>query len=175
MTLSRIFRYLFPQRKGDQEMVQAVRRVNAFLQKKGLDMLTDDSRRKIKIVHYSSSGYDHGRRTLFLNPGDAVDSILAVSDPGYLYLHETGHFFLEAILPREHYDRLKGLFGDFDMPYKRNFETDANEDDYVSYYATVHPMDDFAETFAVVLSQTPVKGKSTKCKEKISALERMLN
>jgi hypothetical protein len=109
---------------------------------------------------------------LFLNPGDAVDSILAVSDPGYLYLHETGHFFLEDILPSEHYNKLKVLFGDFDAPYKRNFETDANEDDYVSYYATVHPMDDFAETFATGLFQTQLIGKSQKCREKVLAIQR---
>jgi hypothetical protein len=178
MGLRKILSYVFPWGKRSRGFTRTLDRVNRFLCAYGLAALTNDSERKIKIVHLSSSGYDHGRRTLYLNPGDAVDSILAVSSQSYLYLHETGHFFLENILPKTDYRKLKKLFGNFDKPYDRDFEAEVNERSFVSYYATVHPMDDFAETFAIVLYEVLtgrknlVQEKNRKCRAKLAAVRR---
>lgn len=72
--------------------------------------------------------------------------------------HEIGHFYETLLATGDDLDRVRSLFGDDTLDYQgeidRHYQEGppANwEDDFISRYATMHPYEDFAETFAHVL------------------------
>lgn len=114
-----------------------------------------------------STGHENGRVTINLE--EANESYRAklqaeLSEPyrtvlGHLR-HEVGHFFQDKLLPSEpEWERCRGLFGDDRADYaaalKEHYDAKAPttdwQTDYVSRYATAHPWEDWAETFAHVL------------------------
>jgi hypothetical protein len=73
------------------------------------------------------------------------------------FRHESGHYFEEALVfgDEERTRRARELFGDDTRDYQeaidRHYAEGAPEGweaDYISKYATMHPYEDFAETFA---------------------------
>ena len=109
------------------------------------------------------TGHDEGVITLDLAEGDDVhrESLRISMDEPYRTLlghfrHETGHYFFFVLAetgPAR--AEFESLFGDPDLDYQaaidRHYSQGAPEgweDDYVSSYATMHPAEDWAETFA---------------------------
>jgi hypothetical protein len=109
------------------------------------------------------TGHDSGVVTLDLAEGDDVhrEQLRISMDEPYRTLlghfrHETGHYYFfvlaEAGPAREEFEE---LFGDPDLDYQaaldRHYSQGAPvdwEENFVSSYATMHPAEDWAETFA---------------------------
>ena len=110
------------------------------------------------------TGHENGVITLDLAEGDDVhrEQLRVEMDEPYRTLlghfrHEIGHYyFYRLITPSgEHLARFKELFGDPDADYSealdRHYQDGPPEDwqeRFVSSYATMHPAEDWAETFA---------------------------
>src|SRR6476661_191774 len=110
-----------------------------------------------------TTGHHSGVITLDLAEGDDVhrEQLRISMDEPYRTLlghfrHETGHYFFFVLAEtgpaREQFEQ---LFGDPDLDYQealdRHYSQGAPEgweDNYVSSYATMHPAEDWAETFA---------------------------
>ncbi len=110
------------------------------------------------------TGHDNGVVTLDLAEGDDVhrEQLRIEMDEPYRTLlghfrHEIGHYyFYRLIAPSQKYTaRFRELFGDPDADYRdaldRHYRDGAPagwRDRFVSSYATMHPAEDWAETFA---------------------------
>lgn len=110
------------------------------------------------------TGHANGVITLDLAEGDDVHREqlrIAMEEPYRTLLghfrHEIGHYyFYRLVSPAPAYlERFTELFGDPDLDYQaaldRHYSQGAPEGwarDYVSSYATMHPAEDWAETFA---------------------------
>jgi hypothetical protein len=110
------------------------------------------------------TGHDNGVITLDLAEGDDVHREqlrVAMAEPYRTLLghfrHEIGHYyFYRLVEPSDDYGkRFRGLFGDPDADYQaaldRHYDEGAPpgwEENFVSSYATMHPAEDWAETFA---------------------------
>jgi hypothetical protein len=110
------------------------------------------------------TGHHNGVITLDLAEGDDVhrEQLRIEMDEPYRTLlghfrHEIGHYyFYRLVAPSQKYlERFGELFGDPDADYQealdRHYRDGAPqgwEDSYVSSYATMHPAEDWAETFA---------------------------
>ncbi|RFZ54782.1 hypothetical protein CKW46_16845 [Mycobacterium liflandii] len=110
------------------------------------------------------TGHEDGVITLDLAEGDDVhrEQLRVEMEEPYRTLlghfrHEIGHYyFYRLIAPSDdHLARFRELFGDLDADYQaaldRHYSDGAPEnwqERYVSSYATMHPAEDWAETFA---------------------------
>lgn len=72
--------------------------------------------------------------------------------------HEIGHYYESVLAVGDALDRVRETFGDDEKDYQAEIERHYDEgppenweDDYISRYATMHPYEDFAETWAHVL------------------------
>ena len=109
------------------------------------------------------TGHDNGLITLDLAEGDDVHRErlrVSMAEPyrtlvGH-FRHEIGHYYQTVLVgDGEHRARFEKLFGNPDDDYQaaldRHYSEGAPagwESDYVSSYATMHPAEDWAETFA---------------------------
>lgn len=109
------------------------------------------------------TGHDDGVITLDLAEGDDVhrEQLRVEMDEPYRTLlghfrHEVGHYYFYRLVERSP-DRgaFAALFGDPDLDYQQALDRHYRdgpppgwEDDHVSSYATMHPAEDWAETFA---------------------------
>lgn len=71
------------------------------------------------------------------------------------FRHEIGHFYWQQLVTGDSLTEFRGLFGDERESYvdalERHYSRGAPsqwQDRYISQYATMHPWEDFAETFA---------------------------
>ena len=110
------------------------------------------------------TGHHNGVITLDLAEGDDVhrEQLRVAMDEPYRTLlghfrHEIGHYFYFRLVDPSHDDkqRFRELFGDPDADYQGALDRHYNEgpppkweQSYVSSYATMHPAEDWAETFA---------------------------
>ncbi|MEH3143311.1 MAG: putative zinc-binding metallopeptidase [Mycobacterium kyogaense] len=110
------------------------------------------------------TGHDNGIITLDLAEGDDVhrEQLRISMDEPYRTLlghfrHEIGHYYQYRLIGTSdaYLQRYRELFGDPDADYQealdRHYSQGAPagwEADYVSSYATMHPAEDWAETFA---------------------------
>jgi len=110
------------------------------------------------------TGHKNGVITLDLAEGDDVHREqlrVAMAEPYRTLLghfrHEIGHYYFYRLVgpSPEYSERFRELFGDPDADYQaaldRHYKQGAPpgwEDNYVSSYATMHPAEDWAETFA---------------------------
>jgi hypothetical protein len=110
------------------------------------------------------TGHQNGVITLDLAEGDDVHREMlrkAMAEPYRTLLghfrHEIGHYYFYRLIgPSPKYlSRFRELFGDPDADYQaaldRHYRQGAPpgwEEDFVSSYATMHPAEDWAETFA---------------------------
>jgi hypothetical protein len=108
-------------------------------------------------------GHDHGAVTIDLAEGDDVIRVRMqreFREPFRTMLghfrHEIGHYY-EMLLVRggERIGRTREIFGDETAPYQEAIERHYREGpprgweaSYISSYATMHPFEDFAESFA---------------------------
>jgi hypothetical protein len=111
-----------------------------------------------------TTGHHNGVITLDLAEGDDVhrEQLRVEMDEPYRTLlghfrHEIGHYYFYRLIgPSQAYSqRFRELFGDPDAHYQAALDRHYNEgpppgwdDNYVSTYATMHPAEDWAETFA---------------------------
>ncbi|KUI42111.1 hypothetical protein AU197_17175 [Mycobacterium sp. IS-1590] len=110
------------------------------------------------------TGHENGVITLDLAEGDDVhrEQLRKAMDEPYRTLlghfrHEVGHYYyyrLISVSP-EYDSRFRELFGDPDADYQAALDRHYNDgpppnwgESYVSSYATMHPAEDWAETFA---------------------------
>ncbi|MEV6772522.1 putative zinc-binding metallopeptidase [Nocardia sp. NPDC051030] len=109
------------------------------------------------------TGYEDGVITLDLAEGDDAHREklrVELAEPYRTVLghfrHEIGHFYFQALIVTDtDRSRFRELFGDPDLDYQEALDRHYAEgtppgweDDYVSAYATMHPGEDWAETFA---------------------------
>lgn len=110
------------------------------------------------------TGHRNGVITLDLAEGDDVhrEQLRVEMDEPYRTLlghfrHEIGHYYFYRLVgPSDvHSQRFRELFGDPDSDYQKALDRHYNEgappgweDNYVSSYASMHPAEDWAETFA---------------------------
>ncbi len=109
------------------------------------------------------TGHDQG--TITINIAEADDSYREKqrSEMGELYRtplghfrHEIGHYYFDRLVfGSPHLEPFRSLFGDERAPYqdalKRHYESgppENFEENYISAYATMHPWEDWAETWA---------------------------
>lgn len=108
-------------------------------------------------------GHDHGAVTIDLAEGDDVIRVRMQREFGEPFRtmlghfrHEIGHYY-EMLLVRgdERIGRTREIFGDERAPYQDAIERHYREGpprgweaSYISSYATMHPFEDFAESFA---------------------------
>lgn len=161
----------------------AIKKVNSWLVSVGLGVLVESIKIKIETPG-KGSGYYNWKVYLDSEDVGPGASDLAFSTQSYLYLHELGHHFQEKLLTRKQRKDLYALFGDLDAPYVRECDEDANERSFVSDYAMVHPMDDFSETFAVILYHRMRErslsswfinhDKNRACSKKLSNMKKLL-
>lgn len=85
------------------------------------------------------------------------------------FRHELGHFYWELIVAKSYLDEFRGLFGseleptysDAQQQYYANGPIENWQDTYVSGYASMHPWEDFAETFATYLDMAAIVSTAT--------------
>jgi hypothetical protein len=110
------------------------------------------------------TGHHNGVITLDLAEGDDVhrEQLRVEMDEPYRTLlghfrHEIGHYYFYRLVgpSSEYTQRFDELFGDSNADYQEALDRHYNhgappgwKDDYVSSYATMHPAEDWAETFA---------------------------
>ena len=130
----------------------------------GFDLLSSISLgRPVMIGHANgivtmdlAESLDDRREALRIKLGEPYRTML-----GHLR-HETGHYFQNVLLKDDQdWARCRDLFGDERASYrdaiKRHYSLGAPEnwpDSFISEYATMHPWEDFAETFAHYLHIT---------------------
>jgi hypothetical protein len=109
------------------------------------------------------TGHDEGLITIALKEGDAVQRERMREQMGELYRtplghfrHEIGHFYWDQLVRNTAYlEPCRALFGDDRADYEQALQAHYNrspmpgwQDSFVSLYATSHPWEDFAETWA---------------------------
>lgn len=110
------------------------------------------------------TGHENGVITIDLAEGDDVhrEQLRVEMDEPYRTLlghfrHEIGHYYFYRLVTRsaDHLTKFNELFGDPDADYQsalnRHYSEGAPENwqqNFVSSYATMHPAEDWAETFA---------------------------
>ncbi len=130
----------------------------------GFDLLSSFSSGKPVMIGHAggiitidlAESLDDRREALRVRLGEPYRTIL-----GHLR-HEVGHYFQNVLLPDdETWERCRALFGDERASYrdalKRHYAMGAPAEwhaSFISEYATMHPWEDFAETFAHYLHIT---------------------
>ena len=123
------------------------------------NFLADDPAGQQKVM----TGHDHGLITIALAEADDIERErrrLEMDEPYRTLLghfrHEVGHYFWDVLVrDAGRLDACRAMFGDDSQDYgealKRHYDEGAPanwQDNFVSAYATTHPWEDFAETWA---------------------------
>lgn len=117
------------------------------------------------------TGHASGKITINLMEADSIEREKARvslneahrTEIGH-FRHEIGHYYWEMLVTGDEVDRCVAMFGDHQNPtYSEALERHYQEgppanwqSEYVSAYATMHPWEDFAESFAVYLDMVSV-------------------
>jgi hypothetical protein len=108
------------------------------------------------------TGHDNGVITVDLAEGDDAhrERLRMSMDEPYRtmlghFRHEIGHYYWAQLVPGDLIGEFRDLFGDERASYAEAMERHYREgapatwrEDFISQYATMHPWEDFAETFA---------------------------
>jgi len=112
------------------------------------------------------TGHDNGTITINIIEADAVErekARVSLGEPQRTLLghfrHEIGHYYWDVLVKNRREDECIAVFGDHNSP---DYETALEQyyeagprtnwaDDSISEYATMHPWEDFAETWALYL------------------------
>lgn len=118
---------------------------------------------RFDILADAMTGHDNGLITLNVAEADPVtrERVRTEMDEPYRTLlghfrHESGHYYWQVLVENSrHIDRFRELFGDERADYGQALAAyHANgpklswEEDYISAYATAHPWEDWAESWA---------------------------
>jgi hypothetical protein len=123
------------------------------------------------------TGHADGKITINIREADSVEREKLRVDMGEAhrtlighFRHEIGHYFWDLLVRGRCEDDFKRVFGDHQNPsygealqrhYSKGPPLDWR-DRFVSAYATMHPWEDWAETFALYLDITSVLDTATK-------------
>jgi len=117
------------------------------------------------------TGHAGGKITINIREADSVEREKLRVDLGEAhrtlighFRHEIGHYYWDLLVRGRHEDGFKRRFGDHETPpYQEAMARHYGEgppqdwkDRFVSAYATMHPWEDWAETFALYLDITSV-------------------
>lgn len=117
------------------------------------------------------TGHADGKITINIREADSVEREKLRVDLGEAhrtlighFRHEIGHYYWDLLVRGKHEDDFKALFGDHENPpyqeamarHYRDGPPPDWKDHFVSAYATMHPWEDWAETFALYLDITGV-------------------
>ena len=109
------------------------------------------------------TGHDNGTITLNIDEADEAERVRHKMDLGEKYRtllghfrHEIGHYYWDVLIKNtSSLKRFRELFGDDQKDYQTSLETYYNNevppdwgDHFISPYATAHPWEDWAETWA---------------------------
>jgi hypothetical protein len=155
---------------GQYAVAEAAKRRLVFeLDDLGLPVKASDTYVGLAFDLLSSSGgkiitgHENGVITLDLAESDDShrEALRASMEEPYRtvlghFRHEIGHYYCELLaLTPDRRDDFRGLFGDETIPYeealKRHYAEGQGTDwqsTYISAYAAMHPLEDFAEVFA---------------------------
>jgi hypothetical protein len=115
------------------------------------------------------TGHDNGVITINIQEADDVTREKLRVDMGEAqrsllghFRHEFGHYVWDVLIKNQLEEESVAMFGDhnnpeYDQALKAYYQNGPKPDwllNYVSAYATMHPWEDFAETFAVYLDMT---------------------
>jgi len=137
--------------------------------------------RRFSVVR-EESYHDESADAIGLNPADVRRPFAAFHRRPFLVIHELAHHFANQCLTRKDKMLLEPLFGDLDRTYRRAPKPRRCGPDYVSRYAMTHPLEDFAETFAVRMwreidrraVEDLLRKRSGKCARKFAAVDRLI-
>jgi hypothetical protein len=128
---------------------------------KGLmfDFMADDQNSELKIL----TGHDNGLITINIAEADDIEREMARKAMDEVYRtvlghfrHEIGHYYWDRIIDNtDNIEEYRKLFGDERKDYgealKEHYSKGPPKDwsnDFISAYATMHPWEDWAETWA---------------------------
>jgi hypothetical protein len=112
------------------------------------------------------TGHANGRITINIREADDVEReklrvVLGESQRTLIghFRHEVGHYYWDQLVKGRREDQCRAVFGDHDQPtysdalekYYRDGPLPNWSESYISAYATMHPWEDFAETWATYL------------------------
>ncbi len=118
-----------------------------------------------------NTGYARGCITINLREADSIERERTRVEFGELqrtlvghFRHELGHYYWELLVKPHCLNEFRGLFGDeskldyaaSQKAYYAQGPMNNWRNDYISGYATMHPWEDFAETFGVYLDLVTV-------------------
>lgn len=120
------------------------------------------------VGEHVTTGHDNGVITIDLAESNAayIEQVRMKLDEPYRtmlghFRHEVGHYYEWLLVDGELLDRARRLFGDDSLDYQVALDTyyangapDNWRDTHISTYATMHPFEDFAESFAHYLHIT---------------------
>lgn len=150
----------------------AVRRVDRQLRSLGVDPVAADPPLRFELLRSTPDqpvtiGHADDLATLDIAEGDPVQLTAARARLGEPYRtplghvrHESGHWHWQAVVAADAglLQRFRALFGDEQADYQQALQRHyASRDDgswraeFVSHYATAHPWEEYAESFAHVL------------------------
>jgi hypothetical protein len=137
--------------------------------------------RRFAVVR-EESFHDEDTDIIGLNPADARKLFAAFHRRPFLVLHELAHHFAFKCLDAKDKTRLEPLFGDLEKTYRRASKPRICGPDFVSRYAMTHPLEDFAESFAVCMwrgkepeaVRSLLRRRSRKCAKKLSAVDDLI-
>lgn len=131
----------------------------AFLE----DQVEDEYGNELTVKNYVTTGHDSGLITINLNEADSTSRIQMREQMQERYRtlvghfrHESGHYFWDRLLKHSpRLDEFRKLFGDERLNYAhamheyyQNGPTADWQDVWISAYASMHPWEDWAETWA---------------------------
>ncbi len=117
------------------------------------------------------TGHEDGKITINIREADSVEREKLRVDLGEAhrtlighFRHEVGHYYWDLLVRGRHEAEFKRVFGDHENPpYGEALQRHYREgpppkwkDRFVSAYATMHPWEDWAETFSLYLDITSV-------------------
>ncbi len=126
---------------------------------------------KVAVDGPVSTGHDNGLITIDLAEADSVHRERVRVQFGETqrtlvghFRHELGHYYWQLLVEPFHLDEFRQLFGDERDPeyvtaqklYYDRRGTSGWQMNYISEYATMHPWEDFAETFAAYLDMQAI-------------------
>src|SRR5262249_19955298 len=109
------------------------------------------------------TGHDNGVITINIQEADDIEREMARRQMDEVYRtllghfrHEIGHYYWDRLIANtSNLEKCKSLFGDDTLDYSKALQKHYNEgtppnwnQNYISMYATTHPWEDWAETWA---------------------------
>ena len=117
------------------------------------------------------TGHANGQITINIREADPVElekSRVSMNEAHRTVIghfrHEIGHYYWQMLVQDQREDECKAVFGDHNSPpyaeamdlYYKNGPAAGWQQNFVSAYASMHPWEDFAETFATYLDMVSV-------------------